>query len=425
MQFERVKGTYDMLGKHAVLFKNVTDKLKITMEGYGFSYAQTAVLQPMEMFKRAVGNETDIVNKEMFEIKSKSGKEYVLKPEETAPLMRSVIESNFVQGLEVKKLYYITPLFRHERPQKGRFREFYQYGVETLNSSDFRRDCELIMLGEGILKAFEIKKYNIEINSIGCRTCRPEYTAKLKKYFSEKSSGLCKQCRVRLDSNPLRVLDCKESACKIVASGAPKMIDSLCEECKTDFERVKGCLDEFKIDYTLNPMIVRGLDYYTKTVFEFIETGDALGSQSTLIGGGRYDMLSKELGGQDMPSCGFAGGIERLILSIPENIRKTIESENVIDAFIVHFGKETAKAAFSLTESLRQRSIRAEILFETDKIKKQLSLASGKARLAVIIGEEEIKDKTVLIKNLADQKQEKIEFNADKIAEYIKGVKDV
>lgn len=198
------------------------------------------------------------------------------------------------------------------------------------------------------------------------------------------------------------------------------MTDSLCDDCKTDFENVKGCLDEFKIDYKVNPMIVRGLDYYTKTVFEFIETGDALGSQSTLIGGGRYDILSEELGGKNMPSCGFAGGIERLILSIPEDARKNLENENPIDAFIVHFGKETAKAAFSLTEALRQKSVRAEILFESDKIKKQLSSASGRARFAIIIGEEEIKDKTVLIKNLADQSQEKIDFETDKIIAYIK-----
>ena len=424
MRFERVKGTYDMLGSQSMLFNNTVEALRKTISSYGFSYGQTSILQPIEMFKRAVGNETDIVNKEMFVIKSKSGKEYVLKPEETAPMMRSVIESNYIQGAEVKKLYYITPLFRYERPQKGRYREFYQYGVETINSSDYRRDCELIMLGKEILKTFDIKNYKIDINSIGCRECRPNYTMLLKKYFSEKSEELCDQCRVRMETNPLRVLDCKENSCKVIAKDAPRMIDHLCGECKNDFDSVKKCLDDFKIEYSVNPAIVRGLDYYTKTVFEFIETGDSLGSQSTLIGGGRYDMLSKELGGQDMPSCGFAGGLERLMLSMPEGKKKILETEEMIDAFIIHFGGETARKAFFLTESLRQMSLKAEMLFETDKMKKQLSASSGRAKFAVIIGEEEIKENKVLIKNLVDSSQSKTELDFEKIFEYIKRGKD-
>lgn len=424
MRFERVKGTYDMLGSQSNLFRNTVETLRQVISSYGFSYGQTSILQPLEMFKRAVGNETDIVNKEMFTITSKSGKEYVLKPEETAPMMRSVLESNYVQGAEVKKLYYITPLFRYERPQKGRYREFYQYGVETLNSSDFRRDCELIMLGKEILKAFEIKDYKIEINSIGCGNCRPGYTLLLKKYFSERSADVCEQCRVRINTNPLRVLDCKESGCRAVALDSPKITEHLCKECKSDFENVKQCLDDFKIEYSVNPMIVRGLDYYTKTVFEFIETGESLGSQSTLIGGGRYDMLSKELGGQEMPSCGFAGGIERLMLSIPESIKKNFEADEIIDAFIVHFGGETADKAFEVMESLRRMSMKADMLFETDKIKRQLSVSSGRAKFAVIIGEEEMRENKALIKNLSDQSQIKIDLNSAKIYEYIKRCKD-
>ena len=424
MLYERVKGTYDILGNQSVIFQNVIENLKKIFSVYGFSYGQTSILQPIEMFKRAIGTDTDIVNKEMFIIKSKSGKEYVLKPEETAPMIKAVIESNLIHGSEIRKLYYITPIFRYERPQKGRYREFFQYGVETINSQDFRRDCELIMLGREILKSFGIKNYKIDINSLGCGKCRAEYISHLKKYFSENSSHLCDQCKIRLIKNPMRVLDCKEKSCMSIAKGSPKIIDYLCIECRDDFENLMKCLKDFKIDFTVNPMIVRGLDYYTKTVFEFIEIGDALGKQSTLIGGGRYDTLSSELGGKNMPSCGFAGGLERLILSIPKEMQSNMEKEENIDVFIIHFGGKTTDIAFQFAEELRKKWVRSEILFETDKIKKQLSAASGRAKFAIIIGEEEMKENKVVIKDMTKQNQEKINFDIKEIIEYIKRGKD-
>ena len=415
MQYERVKGTYDMLPEKSLVFKQVQSILSKTMESYGFLFSRTSVLQPMEMFRRAVGGETDIVNKEMFSIKSKSGKEYVLKPEETAPLMRAVIEENFIQGAKTAKLYYFNPLYRHERPQKGRYREFFQYGAEIINSSDVRRDCELILLGIEILNNFKIENYSIEINSIGCSKCRPEYIKLLKSHLDSKADTLCPLCNERKNLNPMRVLDCKNESCRDSVKDAPLITGHLCGECRDDFDSLKELLADFKIKYSVNPMIVRGLDYYTKTVFEFVESGDALGSQSTLIGGGRYDLLAEALGGSNLPSCGFAGGVERLILSLSDEMKNQMIGKLHLDAFIVHFGGETMNRGFHLMQDLRKRSLSADMLFETVKMKRQLSVASECSRFALIIGEDELKENAVLVKNMKTQEQTKTVFDADEI----------
>lgn len=292
--------------------------------------------------------------------------------------------------------------------------------METINSADFRRDCELILLGRSILGRFGIKDYTVELNSIGCRACRGDYVKILKDYLDSRSSELCPVCKVRKDSNTLRVLDCKEEGCRRVVNDAPKITKHLCGECGSDFDSLKSMLDSFDLKYNVNPLIVRGLDYYTKTVFEFVERGESLGSQSTLIGGGRYDLLSEELGGRPLPSCGFAGGVERLLLSIPAEEKKIMGELPAIDAFIVHFGGETLNAAFSLAQGLRSEGVRAEIMFESPKPKKQLSSASERSRYAVIIGENELAKNTVTVKDMKTQEQRELPLDAGLLAKFVR-----
>lgn len=420
MEYSRIKGTNDIIPPESLLWKGVIAAIHEVFSSFGYSFEISPILEPFELFVRSIGEGTDIVNKEMFIFESKSGKKIALKPEETAVLMRSIIENNIVGDSFARKYYYITPIFRYERPQKGRYREFYQYGVEAVNTQSVMRDAEIIEAGRKIIDRFGIKNVSLEINSIGCRECRKPYRDELALYFRSNTEKLCDDCRRKSETNPMRILDCKNEGCIAVSSGAPVISDYLCSGCKKDFEDMQFLLKEKSIEFRINPRIVRGLDYYSKTVFEFVEQGGVLGSQSTLIGGGRYDYLAEEMGGRNMPSVGFAGGLERLLLSIPEDVRKQIIKKEGIDAVCVYFDRETLSFSERIAAELRKDGKKIEICYESDKIKKQMKYASSLgAAYAVICGGDELKRGVVTVKNLETQEQSEISSSASKILEAI------
>jgi len=376
---------------------------------------RTPVFEHTELFARGVGETTDIVEKEMYTFQDKSGRSITLKPEGTAPVARAYIEHKlYTQPLPVK-LFYIIPGFRYERPQAGRFREFHQFGIEAFGSQSPHIDVEIMVLAMLFFKGMGLRDIKLHINSIGCKTCRTDYTKALKDFLGESKQNLCETCKSRLDRNPLRVLDCKNPECREVLREAPVVIDYLCDECRAHFESVKNGLSAINIDYTVDPRIVRGLDYYTKTVFEIVS--DDLGAQSTVCGGGRYDGLIEECGGPPTPAAGFGMGIERLI-SILEKKNALKIPEEKVDVFIAPMKEEYGETALKFLYGFRERGISAETDYLQRSLKAQMKYA-GKipARFAIIIGEEEINSGFYTVKDLDAGEQQKVE--GGKIFEYI------
>ena len=305
------KGTKDVLPQDSYKWQYVEGVARETAKLFNLKEIRTPVFEHTELFQRGVGDTTDIVTKEMYTFKDKGDRSITLKPEGTAGAVRSFIENGMYNGVLPAKMYYITPAFRYERPQAGRLREFHQFGVELFGAKSAQTDAEAIAVADTLLNklGLQVKLY---INSIGCPTCRAAYNKALKAFFEPHLEGLCYDCKTRFEKNPLRLLDCKEEACKQVNKNAPSILDYLCEDCHNHFEEVKACLDLAGISYEIDPRIVRGLDYYTRTVFEFVSS--AIGAQGTVCAGGRYDGLIEELGGNSAPAVGFAAGIERLLI---------------------------------------------------------------------------------------------------------------
>lgn len=422
MDYRKIKGTNDILPDESLLWKNVREELEKLFVSYGFAYEITPVLEPYELFVRGIGQGTDIVNKEMYSFKSGSGKDIALKPEETVVLFRSIFENNFLTDSSIQKLYYYTPIFRHERPQKGRYREFYQFGVESINAASPERDAEVIELGQRVLERFSITDTELELNSIGCRECRPKYRQELVLYLKGVEEQLCPDCKQRMVTNPLRVLDCKNEQCRKAVKNAPSTIEHLCSECSAHFKEVKDSLDRRNIRYIVNDRIVRGLDYYSRTVFEFIEKGDKLGSQSTIIGGGRYDYLGDEIADKHVPAIGFAGGFERLIMSISEDIRKKCIMQGKLNAYVVYIDQKQKNYAEGILSMLRQGGIASDMSLENDNMKKQMKNASRTgAAYTVICGENEEKENTVTIRNMETGEQVSVRAELNAIREVIIG----
>ncbi len=417
MKYNKIKGTNDILPEESMIWLSIRREIENILMNYGFEYIITPIMEPYELFTRNIGESSDIVNKEMYVFETKSRKRIALKPEETVVVFRSIIENNFLQDNTMKKLFYFTPLFRHERPQKGRYREFYQFGIEIINSKSYYRDAEVIEVGYKILEFFKIENVHLEINSIGCNTCRPNYRKALIEYLEKNKKHLCEDCNRRMHTNPLRVLDCKNSMCKQTVSNAPKTIDYLCDDCKTHFEGVKKELDNKNIKYTVNPYIVRGLDYYSKTVFEFIEKGGKLGSQSTIIGGGRYDYLGNEFAGKDIPCVGFASGFERLLMSIDNTLKNNYINNNRI---VIIYMENALNYAKQVLKELRENNILCEIDYEHNKMNKQMKFADKKkAKYVFICGEDEMEEKKITIKNMINGEQRLIDFDIKTIKEVI------
>ncbi|MDE5984079.1 MAG: histidine--tRNA ligase [Eubacterium sp.] len=401
-----IKGTKDVLPKDVHKNQYIEATALDVAEKFGYKEIRTPVFEHTELFQRGVGDTTDVVQKEMYTFDDKGGRSITLRPEGTAGAVRSYLENGLCNEALPQKVCYVGPCFRYEKPQAGRLREFHQFGVECFGTASPLADAELIALGKSIFDTLEVKDLSLEINSIGCPTCRAEYHKALKEYFSSRMDELCDTCRDRLDRNPMRILDCKSPVCSEIAKDAPVVIDYLCDECKEHFEKVQQYLKAMNIDFTINPKIVRGLDYYTKTVFEFIS--NSIGSQGTVAGGGRYDGLVDELGGQKTPSLGFAMGLERLML-LMEAQNTPFPEANVPDLFVVALGdKATLKAVeivkdmraegFGALMDLNQRSVRAQMKY-ADKLG---------AKFNIVIGDNEVETGVAKLKNMTSGEETEI-----------------
>lgn len=397
------KGTKDVLPQEAYKWHYLEDNAKKTAARYNFKEIRTPVFEHTELFLRGVGETTDVVNKEMYTFLDKGERSITLKPEGTAGVARSFIENNLGgAGLPVKA-YYFTPVFRYERPQAGRLREHHQFGAELYGAADASADAEVIMLAADFLSGVGVKNLSLNINSIGCETCRAEYNRALKEYLKPHLAEMCPVCQNRYEKNPLRILDCKNEACKNINLNAPKITDYLCGDCGEHFEQLKGYLKAAELDFTVNPYIVRGLDYYTRTVFEFVS--NEIGSQGTVCGGGRYDMLTKILGGQQTPCVGFGMGLERLLL-LMENTGIDIPKEKGVDVYIAGLGGLERKKAHELAVVLRKAGLSCEIDLMNRGIKPQFKYADKiRAKFVVVIGEEELNSGVFAVKNMSSGEQ--------------------
>lgn len=406
------KGTKDMLPEEAFKWHYVENTARSVASLFGFKEIRTPVFEHTELFLRGVGETTDIVTKEMYTFEDKGGRSVTLKPEGTAGVARAYVGSVQGSGLLPYKMYYLTPVFRYERPQAGRLREHHQFGVELYGAQSAMADVEVISLAKRFFDILGLEKLTLNINSIGCPKCRKVYNEALKQYLFEHLKDMCPTCNSRFEKNPLRILDCKEEKCKAVTACAPVVLDYLCDECKEHFEKLKRGLDEVGIKYVVNPKIVRGLDYYTKTVFEFVS--DAIGAQGTVCGGGRYDSLVEEVGGKPTPAVGFGMGLERLLI--------VLESENLLDKapaetveyYIGSMGESEAEYALKLAASLRAKGRSVETDLVGRSVKAQMKYADKiGAKYVVIIGDEEIKTNTLKVKDMTTGEQQSV--SADKL----------
>ena len=392
------KGTQDLLPEQTARWQLVEQVMREEASLYGYGEIRTPVFEHTELFQRSVGETTDVVQKEMYTFNDKGGRSITLRPEGTAGAVRALLEhALYNEGLPVK-LYYFTSCYRYEKPQAGRLREFHQFGVEAFGSADPIADAETILLAKSIFDRLGMRGYSIEINSIGCPECRAKYHQALKEYFSASVDQLCDTCRDRLDRNPMRILDCKNPPCAEVAKGAPIMLDYLCDDCREHFEGVKGYLDDAGVKYEVNPTIVRGLDYYTRPVFEFVSND--LGSQSTFCGGGRYDGLVAEMGGKPLPALGYAIGLERVLMILQaQGIKLPVQSQ--CELFVAAIGEAAQKRAFGLTRRMRECSVFAQFDSCGRSLKAQMKYADKiGAKYTLVLGDDELQSGRGKLKNM-------------------------
>lgn len=413
---QRPKGTKDILPKESYKWQYVEEKAKEILENYGFKEIRVPVFETTELFERGVGDTTDVVQKEMYTFLDKGDRSITLRPEGTAGVIRAYIENGMASEPSPCKMWYAMPMYRYENVQKGRLREFRQIGAEIVGTVSCQADVELITMANQIIQGFQIPKVTLKINSIGCPTCRASYQEALKKFMGDNLEQYCDDCKTRFRKNPMRILDCKEKRCKELNIGAPVILDYLCEECSIHFEKVKELLNEVKIDYIIDSSIVRGLDYYTKTVFEFVSNEEGY----TILGGGRYDGLVKELGGQKTEAIGFAMGEDRLIDMYEKyNTNQKIEAKTM-ELFLAIIGEETQKYAMMLAIQLRSKGIYVEKDILERSLKAQLKYADKqKSKFAIVIGEEEVKSQKATIKNMQTGEERLIELSVNKIIEAI------
>jgi histidyl-tRNA synthetase len=408
MKVRSIRGFNDILPETTKRWHFIEEAARKTFELYGFSEIRTPVVEFTEIFARSIGTTTDIVEKEMYTFKDRDGSSITLRPECTAGVVRAFIENSVFAKSPIAKFYYLGMMFRHERPQKGRYRGFNQIGAELFGTKNPYADAEIInMLWEFLKTIGVIGLLRLEISSLGDENCRPLYIKKLVDFFKPLRNVLCENCQRRLELNPLRILDCKEKRCKEISRGAPSMLDSLCTECKDHFEQVKSSLGGFGINFVINSRIVRGLDYYTRTVFEI--TTEKLGAQNAVAAGGRYDGLVEELGGPPTPAIGFSIGMERLVslheLIAPEGFQKEV------DVFIAFIGEKTKNPAFQLAYNLRRQGVSVEMDYENKSLKGQLKRADKLgAKFTVIVGEEELGRGKVKLRNMKESFEEEIDI---------------
>lgn len=406
--FQLVKGMKDILPEEQVYWDLLKQRVKEIAAHYGFSRIETPIVESTSLFKRTVGEDTDIVNKEMYSFVTQGGDKLSLRPENTAGVVRAYIEHGMLNLAQPVKLFYIGPQFRHDKPQAGRYRQFWQFGFEAIGDDDPVIDAQLILISYSLLKELGLD-VEVQINSVGDSLCRPQYLKVLKQYYQPLKKDLCKDCQERLNKNALRLLDCKNKHCQELAVNAPQLIDHLSEDCKNHFMSVLEYLDESDIKYTLNPRLVRGLDYYTKTAWEIIEVGDE-GKLNALGGGGRYNDLVALLGGRETPAVGFAVGMERVILSMQE-AKVEIDRKNTRDIYVAQLGGEARKKALKLFNQLRLKGFRLAENMSKKGLRDQLEVADKKgAKYTLILGQKEISDDTILIRDMESGVQEIVDY---------------
>ncbi len=400
------KGTKDVLPSDAPRWHYIERRALDLAERYGFFEMRTPVFEHTELFSRAVGDTTDVVQKEMYTFTDKGDRSVTLRPEGTAGVVRAAVENGLLAGQLPVKASYVISCFRYEKPQAGRLREFHQFGVESFGSPSPAADAEVIGLAHRLLKELGVTGVRLNLNSIGCRKCRPEYQRKLREYFSLHEEELCGTCRERLVKNPLRIIDCKNPSCKTLAAGAPKMIDHLCPECQAHFSELRARLDAMGIAYEIDPDIVRGLDYYVRSVFEFVT--DTIGAQGTVCGGGRYDGLIEEIGGPALPGVGFAVGLERLLL-VMDACGASFPPATPCEVFLAPMGEKASVAAGALVERLRAEGIRADADTMGRSLKAQMRCADKLgARYTCVLGDNEIAAGAARLKEMATGEQTEV-----------------
>ncbi|MGL4362215.1 MAG: histidine--tRNA ligase [Cellulosilyticaceae bacterium] len=409
MEIRALKGTKDIYGEEMVKWLKLEETIRGICDNFGFGQIRTPIFEFTNLFQRGVGETTDIVQKEMYSFVDKGENHITLKPESTAAVVRSYIEHNMASEPQPTKLYYMSPTFRYERPQAGRQRQFHQFGVEMFGSDEPSADAEIIAVGYELLKGLGIKKVELHINTLGDPECRKAYNEALKVFLESKKEGLCPLCNERRDKNPLRVLDCKNKDCQILLKDAPTINDTLGEQCRLHFENVQKILTAMGIPFVVDLSIVRGLDYYTKTVFEFISND--IGAQGTVCGGGRYNRLVEEVGGKPTPAVGFGAGMERLLIAQEAECGNTTPPQSR-ECFIGYRGEEAMVAACKIVHSLRQAGISAEIDHLARSVKAQMKYANKLgSRYSAIIGESELENQTLNLKNMANGEEHTVSFD--------------
>lgn len=410
------KGTKDILPSEVYKWQYVEGIIREICALHGYKEMRTPTFEHTELFERGIGDTTDVVQKEMYTMEDKGGRSITLKPEATAPFVRAFIEHSMFNDIQPVKLYYCTPCFRYEKPQSGRLREFHQFDIEVFGSSDPSVDAEVINVAMMLYGRLGIKNLEIRINSVGCPKCRAEYNKKLKEYLSGKLDKLCETCQDRYNKNPMRVIDCKEESCKAQLTDVPYMLDNICDECRDHFEGLKKSLEILGLDYVVDPRIVRGLDYYTKTAFEIV-TND-IGAQGTVCGGGRYDGLVEECGGPSTPGIGFGLGLERLLLLIG-NQDIDVPVPVYMDVYIASMGNAGAEEAVNQINKLRKVGIKAEKDYMGRSLKAQMKYANKiGAGYVVVLGEDEIKSSRIKVKDMSNGSEEEIGLAA--LASFLK-----
>ena len=410
------RGTKDILPDTVGDWNYVEGEIRELCRRFGYSEIRTPIFEHTELFQRGIGEGTDVVDKEMYTFTDRGGRSITLRPENTASAVRAYLQNKLYAQSNLVKLFYIGSMFRYDRPQAGRMREFHQFGVEALGEANPAVDAEVILLAMNLLEGLGLKDLELSINSVGCPKCRSKYRTMLQDFFRDKLEDLCEDCRSRFERSPLRILDCKKDSDKPYMADAPKITDCLCEECAEHFAKLKELLTSAGISFTHDPRLVRGLDYYTKTAFEI--KYPPLGAQSAVAGGGRYDGLIEEMGGNPTPAVGFATGLERLLLAL-ESQNLLPEKNRSVDAYVVALGETAQAEGFKLLNSLRQQGLSAAMDFAGRSMKAQMKQANKLgAKYSVILGEDEISEGVVMLRSMEDSSQAKVPMN--QVAEKIK-----
>jgi histidyl-tRNA synthetase len=408
MKFQSIRGMNDLLGPEMTLWRKLEDTIRRIYECYGFTEIRTPVLESTSLFKRGVGADTDIVEKEMYTFTDPSGDSISLRPEGTAAVVRALVERSWLNDHPVSKLYYLAPMFRYERPQKGRLRQFHQYGLELVGVAGADADVEVIAAQDQLYRELGLSSCELHLNSVGCSDCREPYRVKLSALLEARKSEVPEHFHARIQTNPQRIFDQKDEKSKLLVESLPVLLNELCAPCREHFEEVKKGLDRLKVEYIIDPKIVRGLDYYNRTAFEF--TSQHLGAQSAIGGGGRYDQLIEQLGGKSIPAVGYAGGFERLMILLGEGVPVVPAGPDIIVIFADEVGRQSA---FELVQKLRIAGLRTEIELDRRAMKNQLKRADRLgAHVCLVIGQAEVERAEVQVKNMRTRKQQTIPLSS-------------